>query len=642
MSDRKTYTIDFETAFDFKEYSLSKMTTEAYLRDPRFEVIGVGVAEDDNPPVWVTGQAVEPYLHSLNLPEHNILCHNAAFDGAILAWKFGILPKYYFDTLSMARPVTGLSVGGSLKALAKLYNLGEKGDDTKWASGLRLVDFTPTQLAQYGEYCKNDVCLTYALFKHLKPESTPQEMYIIDMMIRLYTDPVLELNVDILREHLARVRAAKIDLMSRIDASIGREQLMSNPQFAKVLEKLGVELPTKVNKKGKVTHAFAKTDEEFRALLDHPNPVVQTLVAARLGIKTTLEETRTEAFIGIAERGTFPILLNYYGGHTGRASGGDGVNPQNMPRGGALRRSVYAPKGHVLVTGDSSQIEARLLAWFAGEYDLVADFRQGVDAYCKFASTIYGRTITAADKDERFVGKTSILQLGYMTGHKKLRTTMANAKKPVVISEGEARRIVNLYRTTLTMIPNLWELADEAIGKMLNGYEYDFGVHLKLHCTPEGITLPNGMKLRYPNLRNAPYGAVYDSRRGAVSLYGGKLVENVIQALARIIVFNQQAKMDQWLRGKDAVADGLVHEYIKDGGEGLLSEEEEEEGEEVDRVRFKLAHSVHDEIVCVVPSIFDIEAMTKLSEIMTTVPTWADGLPVTCEIKSGQSYGDCK
>lgn len=630
---RKLYTIDFETYFDLKEYSLSKISTEAYIRDPRFQIIGVGVAEGDGAPTWHPGQNAEVYLRSLNLHEHNVLCHNTAFDGAILAWKLGIIPKYYFDTLSMARPITGLTVGGSLKALAQKFALGEKGDDTKWTNGMRLEHFTQQQLWQYGEYCKNDVRLTYILFQVLKAYSTPQEMYIIDLLLRMYTDPVLELDSATLRDHLANVRANKIRLMSQISSQVDRDMLRSDEKFAKILEAFGVDPPTKVNKKGEVKWAFAKTDEEFKALAEHPDGRVQCLVAARLGVKTTLEESRTEAFIGIAQRGTFPIMLNYYGAHTGRASGGDRVNPQNMTRGGALRRSVLAPTGHVIVAGDSSQIEARGLAWFAGEFELVADFRQGVDTYAKFATDVYDKPVTKADVHERFLGKTCILGLGYMTGHKKLRGTLAVGRNPVKVDEAEAKRIVNLYRSRFTMIVNLWDVADEVLNAMVNGYERDFGLHLKLHCSQEGIALPNGMMLRYPNLRRGRYGVTYDSRRGPVSLYGGKLVENVIQALARIIVFNQMAKMDQWLRIADTNADAYAHIYAKDTGEL---------GEGEYSWRFKLAHTVHDEIVCVVPVFYDLEATKKLTEIMSVGPAWSAGLPLACEVKSGVSYGDCK
>lgn len=315
-------TLDFETYYS-REYSLSKMTTEQYIRDPQFQVIGFAYRIDHGDPVWVTGddERIAAALKVLDLDNHSLVAHNAAFDAAILSWRYGIHPKNIFDTLSMARPVTGMTVGGSLAALAKKFCLGEKGTEVVNALGLRREQFSPEQLAAYGQYCINDVVLTHNLFYILSQYSTAQEMYIIDMMLRMFTDPVVELNRHLLKVHLADVQARKAKLLDKIDQSVGRDELMSNPKFASILAKLGVSPPMKVSlTTGKETYAFSKTDQAFKDLLEHPDERVQAVVAARLGIKSTLEETRTESFIGISERGRLPIMLNYYGANTtGRA-----------------------------------------------------------------------------------------------------------------------------------------------------------------------------------------------------------------------------------------------------------------------------------------------------------------------------------
>jgi len=391
----KYITLDFETYYS-KEFSLSKITTEAYIRDPQFEVIGFSYKVNDEPAQWVTGSdsKIAMSLAALDIENSYLICHNMAFDGAILAWRFGIKPKYYLDTLSMSRPITGLTVGGSLKALAEKYGIGVKGTEVINALGKHRADFSPYDLAKYGEYCNNDTELTWTLYNILKKENPPKELYIQDLMIRMFTDPVLELDKDVLIAHLNSVQEKKAKLMERIDLSIGRDALMSNPQFAEVLKKLGVEPPMKISlRTNKEAYAFSKTDYEFKALLEHPNTAVQAVVAARLGIKSTLEETRTESFLGIAKRGALPILLNYWGAHTGRASGGDKMNLQNLPRGGALRRSIKVPDNHVLIAVDSAQIEARVVAWLAGQEDLVEDFRNNVDIYSSFASVVYGRPV---------------------------------------------------------------------------------------------------------------------------------------------------------------------------------------------------------------------------------------------------------
>lgn len=402
-------TIDFETYYD-KDYSLSKITTEQYVRSPDFEIIGVGVKVNNHPTDWYSGDNTGKFLTSLDYHDKAILCHNTAFDGAILSWHFGIKPKLWLDTLSMARPLHNVTVGGSLKALAQHYGIGEKGTEVVNAMGKRRADFTPEELARYAAYCVNDVEITYQLFKKLSRGFPIRELMVIDQTLRMYTEPVIELDVPLLEEHLAEVRRKKEELLAKSNMSI--DDIMSNPKFAKALQELGVEPPRKVSARtGKETWAFAKTDKALTDLQDHPDERVQALVATRLGVKSTLEETRTENLIGVAERGCLPIMLNYYGAHTGRYSGGDKLNLQNLPsRGGnnTIRRTLKAPDNHKLIACDSSQIEARMVAYIAEQQDLVQAFREGRDVYCEFASDIYGREITKADKIERFVGKSCL------------------------------------------------------------------------------------------------------------------------------------------------------------------------------------------------------------------------------------------
>lgn len=624
-----TITLDFETFYS-KEFSLSKMTTEAYIRSVDFETIGFAYKIDEQPAVWVTGDdnAIRSALSALDLPSHNVICHNMAFDGAILSWRYGIIPKYYFDTLSMAKPITAATVGGSLASLAKKFMLGEKGTEVVQAMGKRRSHFTSYELAQYGEYCKNDVELTWRLFQVLKQYSTPREMYIIDLMLRMYTDPVLELDQYELTNHLTKVRLKKQMLMSKISESIGLESLMSNDKFAEVLRQLGVEPPTKISPATKKeAYAFAKTDSAFKALLEHDDPRVQAVVSARLGVKSTLEETRTESFLAMGARGRLPIMLNYYGAHTGRASGGDKVNLQNLPRGGALRRSIKAPAGHKMIACDSAQIEARVVAWFAGQDDLLKAFRNKEDIYSLFASDVYGRPIdrkrkvivdgkeTFPDFIEGFVGKTCILGLGYGMGKDKFQATLKMGLGGVTVDldASDAERIVNLYRKKYSKITELWKEGQAALEAMAKGYTYELGA-CNLLCDSEGIHLPNGMIMRYANLRKDSEGQyVYDTRYGPNKIYGGKVIENVVQALARIIVFDQMAKIDQELRRRDT------------------SEQ-----------RYKVVLTVHDECCIVVPNDAVEWATTMMEHHMSMSPKWCSELPIACESGAGTNYAECK
>jgi DNA polymerase len=609
-------TLDFETYYS-KDYGLKKLTTEAYIRDPQFEVIGVAVKVDNYPTDWFSGtkQEIKEWLSVIPWEETNLVCHHTAFDGAILAWHFGIRPRYYMDTLSMSRPLHGLNVGGSLAALAKHYGIGTKGTEVLDALGKKRVDFEPGELLKYGDYCKNDTELTYTLFNLLKPEIPNKEMYMIDLMLRMFIDPVLELDAGKLDTHLINVQKKKEILMNRIDSTIGRDALMSNPQFAEVLKKMGVEPPTKISlRTGKEAYAFGKTDPEFKKLLDHEDERVQAVVSARLGVKSTLEETRTQSFIGIAERGALPILLNYYGAHTGRASGGDKINLQNLPRGGELRKSMRAPEKHKLVASDSAQIEARVVAWFAGEEALVEAFRNKVDIYSEFASTVYEKEITKdSDPLARHVGKTAVLGLGYSMGKDKFKVTLKAGNPSVDMPLSDAERVVSLYRQKYPNIVALWKQGQEALDAMIKGFEYELGVGVKLKCKDNKIYLPNGMFINYPNLRKAGNEYLYDARYGANKIYGGKVIENVVQALARIIVFDQMAKIDQKFRKKDSKTN-----------------------------RFKVVLTVHDEVVACVPEQAVGKCVEFMEQVMSVPPPWCSDLPIACEAAYGNSYGDCK
>jgi DNA polymerase I-like protein with 3'-5' exonuclease and polymerase domains len=402
-------TLDFETYYA-KDFSLSKITTEEYIRDALFEVIGVAVKVDEGETQWFSGtmRGTKQWLDQFDWGNAVAIAHNAMFDMAILNWCFDIRPKRIVDTLSMLRALDGPDAGNSLAKAAERYGLDAKGDEVVNALGKRRLDFTPQELGRYGQYCINDVEITRELFNRIAPGFPASELRLIDLTIRMFTEPVLELDATTLKDHLSEVQRKKNALLGK--ALVSKENLMSNGQLAETLRDLGVTPPMKVSPAtGKDTYAFAKNDEEFKALLEHENPLVQAIVAARLGVKSTLEETRTERFIQIAERGPLPIPLRYYAAHTGRWGGDDKVNMQNLPRKSPLKKAIRAPEGYSFIDCDSSQIEARTLAWLAGQDDLVAAFDRGEDVYKIMASSIYGVPVEEVTDHQRFVGKTTIL-----------------------------------------------------------------------------------------------------------------------------------------------------------------------------------------------------------------------------------------
>jgi len=605
-------TIDFETFYS-QDFSLSKMTTEAYVRDPRFEVIGVSVKVNNGRTEWASGthEQLKNYFSGFAWEDSMVLAHNTMFDGAILSWLFDIHPRVWADTLCIGRAVHGVEVGGSLKALAERYQIGVKGTEVLDAKGKRRVDFTDEELDKYGDYCINDVELTYKLFGIMGKKFPRQELRVIDLTLRMFIEPMLDLDLGLLEQHLEDTKDIKDKLL--LDAGVDKKDLMSNPKFAELLKGVGVIPPMKTSPTtGKETYAFAKSDEAFKALLEHEDVRVQALVNARLGNKSTLEETRTQRFIDISKRGLLPVPVRYYAAHTGRWGGADKINLQNLPsrgpNGKKLKKSMIAPDGYVLIDCDSSQIEARVLAWLAGQGDLTEAFRVGDDVYKKMAMSIYGvNREEDVTKDQRFVGKTTILGAGYGMGAVRFKEQLQSFGFDMDLDE--ARRVISVYREANFKITTLWRDAGYMLENMARGDSVQFGLDgvVAVDATKKAIMLPSGLFMRYDELageqgeRGVEY--TYKVRRGRNRIYGGKVIENVCQAVARCIIGEQMLKIAK---------------------------------------RYRVVLTVHDSVVCCVPEEEVAEAQEYIESCMRWTPHWAAGMPVNCESGIGKSYGDCE
>ena len=607
-------TLDFETFYD-KDFSLSKLTTEEYVRDSRFEVIGVGIKVNNRPTEWASGthEELADYFADFDWASSMVLAHNTMFDGAILSWLYGIKPRVWADTLCMGRAIHGVEVSGSLKALAERYGIGEKGTEVLKAIGKRREDFSDDELDLYGDYCINDVELTYKLFSLMARDFPKKELQIIDCTLRMFLLPQLDLDLNLLSSHLHNIKKNKEKLLCA--AGVSRKDLMSNNKFAELLIEQGVTPPTKISTTtGKETFAFAKTDEAFKSLGEHENENVQTLVAARLGNKSTLEETRTQRFIDISHRGLLPVPVRYYAAHTGRGGGDDKINLQNLPsrgpNGKMLKRSILALDGYSLVDCDSSQIEARVLAWLAGQTDLVDAFANKEDVYVKMAARIYNIPINRLEhvtKEQRFVGKTTILGAGYGMGAVKFQAQLESLGTQIDLDE--ARRIINIYRDANWKINHLWREAQNMLTMLYEKQSMRIGVPPLIRSIGKNssVLLPNGLQMRYEDLdreqgeRGLEYS--YKTRRGRTRIYGGKVIENVCQAVARCII-----------------------------GEQML----------LIRKKYPPVLTVHDSIVVSVPEDEVEEAQSYVERCMRYVPDWAEGLPLDCESGVAKAYGDCE
>lgn len=643
-------TTDFETYYA-DDYTLSKMTIESYIRDPRFEVIGVGVKVGDAAACWMEGEEFRAWTKLRDWGKTAALAHNAHFEGLILSHHFGVAPALWVDTLSMHNAVHHVTeVGGSLAKLMAHYGVGVKGDEVLRARGKRRRDFTEDEWLRYGDYCRNDCNGTYAIFQKMASGFPDLEAYVVDATIRMFTEPVVMLDTDKLRPALADEQKRKADLMAQ--AETDRATLMSNEKFAVLLTSLGVDPPRKISPTtGLETWAFAKADPGMKDLLEHPDDEVRWLAEARAGVKSTIAESRISRFLDLSTRGPAPVFLKYAAAHTQRWGGGDKTNFQNLPRKGPLRDALVAPKGHVFVVVDSAQIEARGLAWISGNQAVLDAFRNGRDVYSEFASEAYGRPIdrkkNPEDEIPGFVGKVCVLGLGYGMGWQKFAATMlagALGGPPVQFGQKEvdllgvdvagfaarfgprveslpsrldygprlvhcavAEAFVTRYRRINAPVPQFWRLMDRVIQCMDDGTRYVFPWDDgPFTAERHAILRPSGLRLRYPGLRGGEDGHSYLGGRVGKErskVYGGLLTENIVQAFCRDIVAEQMVRLRR------------EHGY-------------------------RPAMMTHDDLAFCVPAAHAAETLRTVLEAMKTPPEWCLDLPLGAEGGFAERYGD--
>lgn len=637
----KVTAIDFESFYDSKQgYTLRKLTPVEYVLDPRFEAIGMAVREghpSNNPTYWVDGPDLQRWFDQADR-QSMYVSHNWLFDGCIAAWRYGFVPRVMVDTMGVSRSVLGhVLKSHSLASVAEYLGLQAKGTTVHKVDGMNLAAIKFAGLYdEYKVYSCDDADRCMEIFDRLVRSGRypASEIALMDMVLRAAIQPRFRLDLSVLAEHKNNIRVAKDTLLARVGLQRGPDgkcsELMSNEKFADCLRNLGVDPPTKVSPvTGQVTYAFSRQDPEFIDLQEHESPDVQALIAARLGHKSTLEETRTERFIKISQLhwGNYggqvrllPVPLRVGGAHTHRLSGEWKLNLQNLPTRGdnnALRRALIAGPGETVVTVDASQIEARIVAWLCGQQDLISDFAAGVDIYSSFASEVFGYKVERKRKDgdhaaHGFVGKTGVLGLGFNVGWEKFqRTVKLDSKKftgkEILLSDEQSLNVVSTYRRKYACISGTWPRLQKLGIPVLAGNPGTFSIG---PCTFEhgAVNLPSGLQLKYHNLRHDGQNWLYDYGRETKKLYGGKLLENLVQALARIVT------MDAAVR---------IQKRIKPMGLWLNLQ-------------------AHDELVYVVPDELVDTLKVILTEEMTRRPAWAPDLPLACEVGTGPSYGEAK
>jgi len=604
-------TLDFETYFD-DEYTLKKLSTEAYIRDSRFEALGLGVR-------FVNGELryfpdPDEFLHHMREEPSKfaVLCHHAHFDGLILSHHYGVKPHAWLDTLSMARLLLGNHLSVSLDSLARHFGLSAKSVPYDLFRGRHWADLSLAAQREVANGCLHDVALTWDIFNKLAPSFPVEEYPVVDETIRMFTEPRLEADIDLLgkvwSEENERRRAGLADL------GVSDSDLQSSDKFADLLRAAGVEPATKAGKNGPI-YAFAKTDEFMKQLLEHDDERVALLAAARLGIKSTIDQTRAERLGWMSRRGsTMPVYLSYAAAHTTRWGGGDKVNWQNFRRvdkksGKAyIRQAIKAPAEHVIIKADKSQVECRFLNMVAGQWDVIERFAKKEDPYVGIASKFYGRPITRSDEAERGVGKQLELSCGYGAGASTIVRTAARGTygPPVKLTESEGLLARDLYRDTHPAVVQLWKQAGRIIAGLAGTTSpIRWGV-LTVHSN--AIILPNGCPLHYPELeyhRDVETGDEfwrYRTRHGWAKLYGGKLVENVIQALSRVDMSQTILR----LRARGYRVSLMEHDAL-----AIVARNDSQLDKHVEVVKAEMSRS----------------------------PTWLPGIPLDCEVTVGERYG---
>lgn len=653
----KLVTLDWETFYS-TEYTLRNLSTSEYVRDERFHEHMVGIKIGSKATKVVHTDDIKSALHDIDWAHHDMLAHHTQFDGFILSHHHEIRPRFLYDTLSMARGLHSNDIGAGLDEVAQFYDVGNKTPNVlEQAKGI--LNLPPALRKAMAKYCAQDVNLTLEIFKRMLSQVPEREMRMINMTVRLFTDPVLKVDLPLVEKELVREIAHKeglllaslgkpkeIEKMLKVGVVATRPEITdmkkkgvidpdtrqillhrakkaigSNEVFANMLRALNIEPPLKISEAyfknrdpaKKWTYAFAKTDLAFTSLQESPDQKIRDLVEVRLSVKSTTNETRAGRFLEAGKNGwCLPVYLRYYGAHTGRWSGGNKMNMQNLKREdpddpentGILRKSILAPKGYVVVVVDSGQIEARVNGWLWGQDDLIEAFRQADlgkdrDAYCKFADKIYGRVITKKDKLERFVGKIAVLGLGYQMGHNKFQNTLAlgTMGPPVFFEEALCKQIVNTYRRENYKIKQGWDFCSNVIlPQMARGIS---GEYKCLRWEKDKIWLPNGMCLKYPKLKSEKNEDTgweewsYERKGDRAKIYGGLLTENLVQALARIIVAEQMLDID-------------------DAG-------------------YRVVTTTHDEVVCITKKANAERCFKAMMKSMRTAPAWCSDIPLNCE-----------
>jgi hypothetical protein len=615
--------IDFETYFG-DDFTLSKMSTEAYIRDPRFECHGAAIKwQADIPARWYDALQLQYILKQEDWSDVFLICHHTAFDALILSHHYNIVPKMYGCTMSMARALHSTHLSVSLDEVRRRLDFPAKRTPYNLFRGKHWNELDKQTQETLAEGCEDEVESIWQIFKILAKDFPVEEFEVCDSVIRMFVNPVLQADTNLLADVWEKESRSKQLRFEQL--AISEADVQSADKFQALLEAEGVEIGYKENPKGELIPAFAKNDDFMQELLEDEDDRIRGLAEARIGAKSALLQTRAETLGFMAGRGPLCVYLRYCGAATLRPTGGDGANWLNFKRGSDIRRSILAPDGYLLGPVDASQIECRVPNYLAGQEDVVENFRQGKDPYVNLASEAYGEKIYKPEKDDprkaemeakRGMGKQGELMCGYgAAGRQFKRTAKAGLYGPSVeLSDSESNRFVEIYRSTHPAVVDYWKECNRIIARLAGGPPMEWGPFL---VKDHKLILPSGQAMNYetleycnmtmdekmfhPNWKERGYWRM-KVRRGYKKMWGSKLAQNICEMVSRVIVSQAMIRIKQ-------------------------------------KYGIRTLNWPYDELLLLIPDDSKAEETLELCrQEMCVTPSWLPGIPLDAEASLGRRY----
>ena len=599
--------LDFETEFS-DSFTLKKLSTEAYVRDSRFAVMGCAIKwGPDVQARWYDERQLRFVLAQEDWSNTAILAHHVQFDGLCLATHYGVRPKLWLDTLSMARLLMGNHLSVSLDSVRGHFGIPAKRTPYEKFKGKRWSELDQATQEELAAGCCDEVESIWTIFGKLAQKFPSSQYEVVDCLIRMFVEPKLVGDAQFFGRVWSAERERRHTLFERL--GVTASELRSDAGFAGMLELFGVEPARKQGKNGLI-YAFAKTDPFMQDLLDSDDDVIASLAQARLDAESTIQMTRAETLGFMSTRGPLCVYAKPYGARTTRPSGGDRSNFLNMRKADpdlpqldtniSLKGGICAPEGYLLAPVDASQIDCRLVNTVAGQHDMVDAFRKGHDPYTRVASEFYGYAVNKKDHpNERQLGKVVELQSGYGSGGASILATLRN-KAGIVLPPADGDRVRDAYRLTHPAVVDQWRQAGRLLARLAGGPPLRWGpVELRDGC----MWLPNGCPIIYDTLEFDSEADEWrvKTRRGGEKLYGAKLFAEMIQGLTQVVV-----------------SDAMVR---------------------LNRAGFRTLNFTYDELLLLIPRDgHEQEALQFCINEMRRPPAWLPGIPLDAEGGLSERY----